>query len=311
MNPHEEKLWRMLEEGKITLEQWEALRANLPGAGEDVAEPASPPPPPPLPPRLAPRMAEPPAGKVPGPIRACSIMFFVIGVLTIFAGIYCGRLGIHDGGAGPASLGPFSLLFAGLTDIAMGYGLLLMRRWIYTVALVMSVYVTIASLATLNLLACCINAVFPVLLLSQWRLFYPKVRLEDLSARFVLFYRRNPPLRLFGAAPAPLPALVAITVISGVWTLCPLFGARVHETPLEGILAVLTVAALAYGLLCRSRIVAIIFAYLSVLGLLVALEQGDFIQMTLKAARIGLLFCCWRMFFPGGFQAGMMSRGSE
>lgn len=308
MNPHEEKLWRMLEEGKITLEQWEALRANLPDAGEDAAEP---PPPPPPPPRLEPRTAEPPAKGVPGPIRACSIMLFVIGALTIFAGIYSGRLGLQRGGYSPASRGPFSLLLAGVTDLAMAYGLLLMRRWIYTATLVTSVYATIASLATLNFFGCCINAIFPVLLLSQWRLFYPKVRLEDLSARFALFYRRNPPLRLFGAAPAPLPALVVITMISGVWSLCPLFGARVHETPLAGVLAVVTALALSYGLLCQSRLVAILFAYLSVLGLLVALEHGDFIQITLKAARIGLFCCCWRVFFPGGFQAGMMSRGSE
>lgn len=264
MNPHEEKLWRMLEEGKITLEQWEALRANLPGAEsqepkETGAE--TPPPPPPYPhPAPSPGFQ---AGTRPWPVAAAALLFFLVS------------------GAGLCVLG-LNGIPASICNIAIGIGLLKMKRWVYVLALVLSALAATATLVQSQAVGVVLNSVFVGLLLCAWDFFYPAHPLRNWPAEFERLWTFLP--FRYRTCPPRLQALALFLVVCGSSSF--LRGMIPHGTlnPAQGVIALLIDLALAYGVLCRKRFVFFILIALiamAVLGLLTTRLDGLSLILTI------------------------------
>lgn len=285
MDPRLENLWRMLEEGKITPEQYEALRANLPYEALEEPEGAPPPRPPESPAAAWPR-AE--GAAPPVTILLSAILFFLVGLASFFAMA-------HQHGS-PSKA--FTLGFAGVVEIATGFGLLKMVRWVYLSALILSAMAVLATLTEANFSAVIINAVFLGLLMAAWPHFFPEAPMETWPDKIQKFSADALPVERLRLSPPPIQILAIFLIGMGIFNLARTWFPHSPFTTGQAIIALLIDIALAYGVLRRKRFVFYILIATTALGLIVNLANGAIITICLKMMEAALLYQA-RDCFPG------------
>jgi hypothetical protein len=132
---HDDKVEKLLKEGKISPEQYQELQANLP------EKPVT-------------AFVE---KKKPWQVWVCSIFLFAAAVLIIPA------YGKH----------PY-LIIATILNTILGFGLFLRKRWAFIATAVFGVLAVLSILIKVNLPAFLLNLTFCIILGSIWKYYFPK-----------------------------------------------------------------------------------------------------------------------------------------
>lgn len=164
--PELEKLAEMLQQGKITPEQYEELRKALENAASarmSQERPAAPPlstyTPPPRPPHMSPSTDS----ECP-PERPWQI--WVVGVILIFAGISQLLIALTSSGRNGAGLA-----LAGVVDMVLGGGVLTYSSLAFGCLVIGGLVAVLVQLSRGNILAALINAAILAILFSAQRYF--------------------------------------------------------------------------------------------------------------------------------------------
>ncbi len=160
------KLVRMLNEGRITMNQYEEFVANLPeeDAHSYRPEPTS----------DSPGLDS--DSKAPWYIATCAILLFTVAILSLLVPL--------SGLAGFSGvMGVIGVLIVVLLDTALGIGLLMRSRIAYVLGCVAVVAAVIVPVIRGNLPAFIINSVFAALLLPGYSWFFPDERTGTGSLR--------------------------------------------------------------------------------------------------------------------------------
>lgn len=288
MNPYEEKLQRMLEEGKVTPAQYEELRANLPGEEPQPPRPENAPPgtapgplpPPPLPPRFS---APHPAGAeetapLPWQVLACAVFLFIVGVVGFMIDINHIEANRLPG-----------LIIASLLNFAAGFALLKRIRWVYIPMLILVLLAMIVNLAQGILAAFFINGIFLSLLLNAWRFFCPdRSPGEALEAGWQSVQRtlnRDP----FLACPLPLKMLAGFLILEALHVF--FIGAL---TPGQRIAGAAIDLLFCLFVLRQNRIALIILSAFTVYAFFYNLIRMAIFSLLIVSFRGGALLWFWR-----------------
>lgn len=300
MNLYEEKLARMLAEGKITQEQYNELRENLP---------------PPIPAKPGPNdgfQSDSPlrsmiSGSIPLPIAICAAYLFFAAFIRLSK-----LSGVSLNSEGQ------SILIGDVINIALGIALLKMRRWAYVALLILALPTLISELFTLQLAELVLNSLYYYLLVSAWPFFFPDKTLSDMINSAARFYLQNPSGKLYAASPVAVKILRLVFFFGMILNLCGGYGARMivminmqlgqampflqrliaqsygHNTPTVGVAGALLNAAMAFAVVYPIRTVYQILGAIIGLGLLVSLVRFDLFTLTIKLDEGALLFLAWR-----------------
>lgn len=303
MNPYEDKLARMLADGKITQEQYNELRENLPptapakpGANDGIRSDS------PL------RSIIP--GSIPLPIAICAAYLFFAAFIRLSKLSGVSFVSLNSEGQ--------SILIGDVINVALGIALLKMRRWAYVALLILALPTLISELFTLHLAGLVLNSLYYYLLVSAWPFFFADKTLSDLINSAARFYLQNPSGKLYAASPLAVKILRLLFFFSMIVNLCGGYGARmivminmqlgqampflqrliVHSfaniRPAAGVAGAVLNALMVLAVVYPNRTLYKVLGAILGLGLLGSLVRFDLFTIMMKLAEAGLLYLAWR-----------------